>query len=235
MGDATQSHKQYGFGEGKAWMFAILAAVALNLLFFGLMPGLMARLPQEQPSRAMTDPVRLTQVRPPEPEIKMPTLPKEVKTAAQTPSRATPQTAVQNTLRTDIGPLPLELNPALPPTSVALPAPNFKTMPLPAVQFQGPFNESDLDSPARELTGTKPVYPLRARRMNVEGTVKVRFVLTKEGEIRDLVIVEANPPGYFEDATLRTITSSWRFSLGKKGGQPADAVLVREIRFQMGE
>lgn len=235
MAHAVQNHQKGYAGEGKAWAVAIFAAVALNLLFFGLMPGLVSRLPQEQPSRALTDPVRVTTVRPPQPEKSQPAPPREVKTNARTPSQVTPQAMAQSTPRPDITPLPLDLNPALPSTTVALPAPNFKTIALPAVQFQGPFNESDLDTRPVELSGAKPVYPLRARRMRVEGTVTVRFVLTKEGKIQDISIVKADPEGYFEEATLQVVRSAWRFSTGIKGGQPTDTVLVRDIRFKIEE
>ena len=243
MGNAIQSHKQFGIGEGKAWALAIFTAIALNLLFFGLMPGLLSQLPREQKSRAITDPVRIDRVLPQEPQKQLPAASRAINPTPRKPARPTPQAVAPDTPRPDIAPLPLELNPALPSTSVALPAPNFKAMPLPsaqspalpAVAHQGPYGITDLDSEPRKLSGAKPVYPLRAKRMGIEGMVKVRFVLTKEGKIRDVTIVEAEPPGYFEQATITYVEKALRMSVGTRDGKPVDTIIPQTIYFRFEE
>ena len=47
-----------------------------------------------------------------------------------------------------------------------------------------------------------PVYPRRALQRGVEGYVIVEFTVTKQGSVRDPFVVEANPPGIFDQAAL---------------------------------
>ncbi|WP_100656133.1 energy transducer TonB [Alteromonas flava] len=46
------------------------------------------------------------------------------------------------------------------------------------------------------------VYPRRALQRGIEGFVIVEFTVTKQGSVRDPVVVEANPQGIFEQAAL---------------------------------
>lgn len=45
-----------------------------------------------------------------------------------------------------------------------------------------------------------PVYPRRALQRGIEGYVILEFTVTKQGSVRDPVVVEANPEGIFEQA-----------------------------------
>ena len=47
-----------------------------------------------------------------------------------------------------------------------------------------------------------PVYPRRALQRGIEGFVIVEFTVTKQGTVRDPVVVEANPSGIFEQAAM---------------------------------
>ncbi len=40
-----------------------------------------------------------------------------------------------------------------------------------------------------------PVYPRRALQRGIEGFVIVEFTVTKQGAVRDPIVVEANPSG----------------------------------------
>ncbi|MBT0585283.1 energy transducer TonB [Alteromonas oceanisediminis] len=46
------------------------------------------------------------------------------------------------------------------------------------------------------------VYPRRALQRGIEGFVIVEFTVTKQGSVRDPVVVEANPQGIFEQAAM---------------------------------
>ena len=45
-----------------------------------------------------------------------------------------------------------------------------------------------------------PIYPRRALSRGIEGYVIVEFVVTKQGSVRDPVVVEAKPEGIFDQA-----------------------------------
>ena len=47
-----------------------------------------------------------------------------------------------------------------------------------------------------------PVYPRRALQRGIEGYVIVEFTVTKQGSVRDPVVVEAQPEGIFEQAAI---------------------------------
>ena len=47
-----------------------------------------------------------------------------------------------------------------------------------------------------------PVYPRRALQRGIEGFVIVEFTVTRQGAVRDPIVVEANPEGIFEQAAI---------------------------------
>ncbi|GGF68834.1 energy transducer TonB [Alteromonas lipolytica] len=47
-----------------------------------------------------------------------------------------------------------------------------------------------------------PVYPRRALQRGIEGFVIVEFTVTKQGAVKDVYVVEANPEGIFEQAAM---------------------------------
>lgn len=47
-----------------------------------------------------------------------------------------------------------------------------------------------------------PVYPRRALQRGIEGFVIVEFTVTKQGTVRDPIVVEATPEGIFEQAAM---------------------------------
>lgn len=47
-----------------------------------------------------------------------------------------------------------------------------------------------------------PVYPRRALQRGIEGFVIVEFTVTKQGAVRDPIVVEAQPQGIFEQAAM---------------------------------
>lgn len=55
-----------------------------------------------------------------------------------------------------------------------------------------------------------PQYPFRALDQGIEGWVTVIYRIDEAGNTRDAVVVEAQPPGVFEQAAL-TAVARWRF------------------------
>ncbi|AXR05426.1 energy transducer TonB [Salinimonas sediminis] len=52
------------------------------------------------------------------------------------------------------------------------------------------------------IVKVSPVYPRRALQRGIEGFVIVEFTVTKQGTVRDPIVVEANPEGIFEQAAI---------------------------------
>jgi len=72
----------------------------------------------------------------------------------------------------------------------------------PEPRITGGFELQGMDGNYLPLVRVAPVYPRRALERNVEGYVIVEFVVTKLGTVRDPVVIEANPAGYFERSAI---------------------------------
>ncbi|BBO29113.1 protein TonB [Marisediminitalea aggregata] len=52
------------------------------------------------------------------------------------------------------------------------------------------------------IVKVSPVYPRRALQRGIEGFVIVEFTVTKQGAVKDVYVIEANPEGIFEQAAM---------------------------------
>lgn len=73
-------------------------------------------------------------------------------------------------------------------------------------------------------------YPAIARRMEIEGTVFVSFVVGKSGEILDAQVIKGIHPACDSEA-LRVINLMKDWSAGRQGGQPVKVRMVIPIKF----
>lgn len=48
-----------------------------------------------------------------------------------------------------------------------------------------------------------PIYPRRALEQGIEGSVLVRYTVTTSGATKDVIVIEADPRGYFERAAVK--------------------------------
>lgn len=68
----------------------------------------------------------------------------------------------------------------------------------------------------RELVSFEaPEFPRAAHRRNLEGHVTVRYVVTEDGAVTDVDVVEATPAGVFERAVLRAL-EAWRYAAAER-------------------
>jgi periplasmic protein TonB len=73
----------------------------------------------------------------------------------------------------------------------------------------------------------KPVYPAEAEQQHIQGSVKVRLNVDVDGNVTDVQVLSAEPPGVFEEAVL-TAVKQYKF---KKDGTSyqADQQVVFKI------
>jgi protein TonB len=150
---------------------------------------------------------------------------------------ATVQKKIYQQPRQRIQNIPFEINPRLP----ALPnmpqvAPPMSTTPVPDSTppqgLNGLFEIGEIDGPLTALTRTPPLYPYRAKRMGIEGWVKVRFIVNENGRTEDIRIIEARPEDTFDKSVLQCV-SSWRFKPGTVEGIPVKTMVSTTIRFKL--
>jgi len=77
-----------------------------------------------------------------------------------------------------------------------------------------------------------PSYPFEAAQKGIEGKVTVQFVVTKEGAVKDPIILESSPVDVFDQAALETVTQ-YTFKPGTKGGKAVDLIVRLPIVFQL--
>jgi protein TonB len=94
------------------------------------------------------------------------------------------------------------------------------------------FEASELDDAPRAIIRTPPQYPYRARQRRIEGSVWVRFLVSVDGTVSQISVVDAQPPGVFEQAVIDAV-SRWRFEPGRLAGETVAAWVVAPITFDL--
>ncbi len=94
------------------------------------------------------------------------------------------------------------------------------------------YSMGEVDSKPGVLGQALPPYPHRARRRGVEGWVKVRFLVTKDGQVRNLTVLQESPTGVFHKTVMRTVPR-WRFKPARKDGRSVDVWVEQTINFRL--
>ena len=219
--------------EGKnRWLPAAVAALVINLMLLSVLPVVnlgKLKLPKNPPPLQAVKYVRLA---PAEPEQPRP--PEEPPQAVQRPEITSPQDPVP----LDLTPESLErtLRPDLP--AVALPTlPGPGDIPLADIDLKAMvpgdvFDADQLDRPLIPVSRVPPFYPIQARRAAIQGWVEVSFLVNVDGRVTDVRVIDAQPPGVFEDSVRQTV-SRWRFQPGTIMGEPVKARVTTTIRFEL--
>ena len=84
------------------------------------------------------------------------------------------------------------------------------------------------------LTMLPPQYPPAALMRGTEGWVKVSFLVTEEGLVRDPVVIDAKPRSTFDDAATAAALR-WRFKPVVQGGHPVAVRAFMQIDFILPE
>jgi len=211
-----------------SWAMAGIGAAALNLALFALVPTLLSTEP-DRPSYEKVlsgvDVIRMQEEAPDPPEpIEAPEEEKEEE-KPEPDETASARKPVETEMH-----LPFEINPRLPSGPQTLALPEMKTSDIPSTQDA--FSAGDLDQPLTAVSRMQPVYPMSAKRRNIEGWVSVRFVVDEQGEVEDVTILDEKPPGVFDKAVIDCV-SDWRFRPGTIGGVPVRTVAETTIRFEL--
>ena len=217
-----------------AWTGAIALALGLNLFIFGILPTFIQRVPDAPENTEPIQAIQVVRIKRPEtpPRKKEPPKPHEQPREMVSAAKIVQKQIQKPTI--DRPNLSLELNPNLPqlPNSIALgPLSDFS---MTAEMPQGLFSTSELDQPLQTLVRMPAAYPMRARRLGIEGWVKVDFIVTKEGLVRDITVVDAEPKGVFDSSVTRSV-SQYRFKPGTVDGSIVEVRVITTIRFKMEE
>lgn len=122
------------------------------------------------------------------------------------------------------------------------PAPAAPQPPAPTHQHMGPqpqqvgalaaYRSDHVDQRPSIARRVEPEYPVKAKRMEVEGEVMIQLVVDKAGHPQVCSVLSAVPAGYFEDAALAA-AARMRFIPGKIQGQPVNTMIVLPFTFRL--
>ncbi|MBN1417557.1 MAG: energy transducer TonB [Planctomycetes bacterium] len=77
-------------------------------------------------------------------------------------------------------------------------------------------------SPPRAQYTPKPRYPQDALRKRLEGFVRLRLLVSREGKVEEVQVIAAQPEGVFEDA-IETVLPRWQFRpASDRSGKPIE-------------
>jgi periplasmic protein TonB len=94
------------------------------------------------------------------------------------------------------------------------------------------YSTGEVDSKPGALGQALPPYPHRARRRGIEGWVKVRFLVTKDGQVRNLSVLQESPTGVFHKTVMNTVPR-WHFKPARKDGRSVDVWVEQTINFRL--
>ncbi len=212
------------------WNIAVLTSVLLNLMFFDFMSYTIKTSVPKKEFYDYIDMVNVIRIKRKETllrkkERKQPQKEKKIKLVKE----KVVYTSIKPKIKLDI---PFEINPKLPhlPADVEIPKSYVFDLNLP--ELKGVYSLSELDKPLVPLVKIPPIYPLRAKRMGVQGWVKVRFVVDEKGNVKDIKVIDSKPKGFFESTTVNAV-SKWKFSPGTVDGIPVKTLVEITIKFKL--
>ncbi len=101
------------------------------------------------------------------------------------------------------------------------------------VRIQGDVSISGLDMSVSDgeylpIVKIAPTYPMRAINRGIEGYCTVEYTVTTSGSVKDVVVVDANPKGVFEKASIEA-AKKFKYKPRVVNGEPIEVKGVRNI------
>jgi TonB family protein len=89
-----------------------------------------------------------------------------------------------------------------------------------------------LASSLRRLRAPSPQYPATAQAQRIAGSVTLEFTVDSSGETRDVHVIEASPPGVFDEAAVNAV-KHWRYAPLLVDGAAVEVPVKTRIRFEL--
>ncbi len=86
--------------------------------------------------------------------------------------------------------------------------------------------------PPVALERKAPAYPAAVRAIGIEGSVEVALTILRDGGVGWVSILQADPPGYFEQAAVAGVRG-WRFEPARRNDTPVECRLLTRVRFTL--
>ena len=202
---------------------AVSMALLINVCLFALLPLLLDRHSVERAYEEITS-VNFIRIRPEMEEPREEKPPEREKPPPEVLPRLSQQVPKPRQLKLEMPDLSFEINPKL-DMGMAVAPPE----PEPVMDF---FDQGEVDQLPMTVFRMKPLYPFRAKRLGIEGNVKVKFLVDAAGRVSRVTILESNPPGIFDESVLKALPS-WKFTPGELGGNAVNTWVSTVIQFDL--
>jgi len=210
---------------------AFFSTILLNFVLFALMPGLIQSIPHKPTIDQLENPIQVVRIKRPDSTVRKKENAKPPKPEKKTIKKIAKTITLSKPVTQKIH-LPFKLNPKLSagPQTLSVPAIDMMTLSVPALKDT--YGSHEIDSPLTPLVKIPPMYPLRAKRLNIEGWVTVRFLVNTDGRVEKIEIIKAEPSDTFDNSVMKCV-QKWRFKPGTVEGVPVKIWVETTIRFEM--
>ncbi|HEU4517736.1 MAG TPA: energy transducer TonB [Steroidobacteraceae bacterium] len=86
--------------------------------------------------------------------------------------------------------------------------------------------------PPEPIRRDAPAYPPAVRELGIEGVVEVALTVLRDGSVGWVLVIRAEPRGYFEQAASESVRN-WRFAPATQDGAPIECRLRTRVRFAL--
>jgi TonB family protein len=97
---------------------------------------------------------------------------------------------------------------------------------------RGPADAAALAPSLKRLRAPSPDYPVAALTQHLAGSVTLEFTVNTSGEPRDIHVVEATPPGVFDQAAINAV-KHWRYAPLLVDGAVVEVPVKTRMRFEL--
>ena len=94
------------------------------------------------------------------------------------------------------------------------------------------INTAALASKLKQTRATSPEYPQGALNHHISGSVLLTYTVDTSGVTRDVHVIEATPPGVFDDAAVSAVRR-WRYAPMVVNGTPVEVPVKTQVRFEL--
>jgi TonB family protein len=84
----------------------------------------------------------------------------------------------------------------------------------------------------KRVRATPPEYPQGAIQQRISGSVTLEYTVDTRGETRDVHVIEASPPGVFDQAAI-TAVKHWRYAPLLVNGAAVEVPVKTRVRFEL--
>ena len=106
-------------------------------------------------------------------------------------------------------------------------------VPTPANTTTSPSSVPWTPAVAIEKTHTVPPYPLSARRLAQEGTVRLNLTISEDGRVADAAVLVSSGTLALDDAALAWVKDHWRYKPATKDGRAVATTIRAAVIFDL--